>query len=131
MTDWNPGDPCGACGSTRTVIDPDPTIGARCLACGATDADETGRPIPPPAATFIERGHPEGTCQRCGGPNVCWYAPSHVWNAVLRPAGLKPDLYSIVCPTCFAALATAAGVGHVWALRPDPDPAVRGGPDHE
>jgi hypothetical protein len=38
--EWQPGDPCGMCGSTKTVIDRDPTIGARCLSCGACDDDE-------------------------------------------------------------------------------------------
>jgi hypothetical protein len=37
---WEAGDPCGNCGSTHTIIDEDPTVGARCLDCGACDDDE-------------------------------------------------------------------------------------------
>lgn len=36
--EWNPGDPCAACGSTDTgwdIVD-----GAVCNSCGRTDADE-------------------------------------------------------------------------------------------
>jgi hypothetical protein len=35
---WQPGDPCGVCGSTNTWWDP--ADGGSCGACGATDADE-------------------------------------------------------------------------------------------
>lgn len=36
--DWQPGDRCNACGSSRTVWSPD--TGAACLDCHRTDADE-------------------------------------------------------------------------------------------
>lgn len=35
---WMPGCPCGSCGSNDT--DWDGVLGAHCLSCGATDADE-------------------------------------------------------------------------------------------
>lgn len=60
--------------------------------------------------------HPEDRCHRCGGPNVVWSAPSPLWNRVMRPADQQGhpggEAYGgIVCPTCFAALATEAGCG--------------------
>ena len=38
VSGWAPGYPCAACGSTRTGWEPD--VGAFCLACGRSDADE-------------------------------------------------------------------------------------------
>lgn len=67
--------------------------------------------------------HPEATCQRCKGPNLrAWHAPSPLWNAVMRDAEDLELRWSIVCPQCFAALASAKGVLDVtaiWCLRPD------------
>lgn len=37
---WQPGDPCGNCGSTQTAWSADQTEGAVCLSCGARDSDE-------------------------------------------------------------------------------------------
>lgn len=36
--DWKPGDPCAACGSTKTGWDP--ALGGFCNGCDRTDADE-------------------------------------------------------------------------------------------
>lgn len=36
---WQPGDPCGVCGSTNTQWG-EPWQGAVCLNCGASDSDE-------------------------------------------------------------------------------------------
>lgn len=60
----------------------------------------------PPAA-----GHPEAICQRCGGPNPIWHAPSDLWNRVMGgPNG-------IVCPTCFILLSVPHGLGlALWNL---------------
>lgn len=70
--------------------------------------------------TVIE--HPEQVCHRCLGPNVSWVAPSPLWNEVMRGGDINgPWQYGeIICPTCFAVLAEAAGVATgSWMLRPD------------
>lgn len=46
-------------------------------------------------AALIERDHPEGTCDDCGGPNICWWAESELFNSVA-------DRAAILCPLCFA-----------------------------
>lgn len=47
----------------------------------------------------IEPGHPEETCEMCGGRNMVWFAPSPIWNRVVRdPAAPLPE---ILCPQCF------------------------------
>jgi hypothetical protein len=57
--------------------------------------------------------HPEATCERCGGPNVVWFAPNDLWNRVVgSPNG-------ILCPTCFIRAAEASGVEAVWRVTPD------------
>jgi hypothetical protein len=55
-------------------------------------------------AALIEREHPEGRCEGCGGPNICWWADSELWNSVAERA-------EILCPLCFA--------GRVVTGRPD------------
>lgn len=55
-------------------------------------------------AALIERDHPEGTCQECGGPNISWWAESELFNSVA-------DRAEIICPLCFA--------GRIEAKRPD------------
>lgn len=67
-------------------------------------------------------GHPEDHCHRCGGPNVSWYAPSPLWNAVMRGGSIDGPWQwnEIICPLCFAELAEAAGaVGGSWRFSPD------------
>lgn len=49
----------------------------------------------------------EGRCDRCGGANPVWYAPSPLWNRVMRTDGV--DLYPFCCPSCFARLAEMCG----------------------
>lgn len=60
--------------------------------------------------------HPEDTCHRCGGPNLTWFAPSPLWNEVMRGGDINgADLFDgIVCPTCFAVLAEEAGIAQFW-----------------
>lgn len=60
--------------------------------------------------------HPEATCRRCGGPNLCWSAPSPLWNQVMRGGSINgDDLYDgIVCPMCFAQLAGQHRVADAW-----------------
>lgn len=56
--------------------------------------------------------HPEDYCNRCGGPNVSWVAPSPLWNAVMRGGCINGPLEfnEIICPTCFFILADERGV---------------------
>lgn len=59
-----------------------------------------------------ERSHPETVCERCHRANVwSWHAPSPLWNAVMRDPVTGTDVYSIVCPVCFAELVEAKGLG--------------------
>ena len=66
--------------------------------------------------------HSERICGRCGGPNVVWWAPSPLWNAVMRGGdiGGTEDFSGVVCPTCFAVLAEVLTVTlpRVGALLP-------------
>jgi hypothetical protein len=56
----------------------------------------------------------ESICQACGGPNITWFAPNDVWNRVM------PDDGGILCPTCFAHAAAAAGIRHaIWRFAPE------------
>lgn len=50
--------------------------------------------------------HPEAFCQECNQPNVVWFAPNNLWNAVVRPNG-EPD--RVLCPNCFIRQAEAKG----------------------
>lgn len=62
--------------------------------------------------------HPEATCRRCGGPNVVWFAPSPLWNAVMRGGSIDGpwEFDELICPTCFCALAEERGVASVWRI---------------
>lgn len=59
--------------------------------------------------------HPEDFCERCKRPNVMWFAPSELWNAVHGEWG-------ILCPVCFVELAKAAGIDAAWKLHPETFP---------
>lgn len=62
---------------------------------------------------------PESECRRCGGPNRVWYAPSPLWNAVMRLGGSingAEDFSGIICPTCFVVLAEERGIASMWRL---------------
>lgn len=59
----------------------------------------------------IQVGHPEATCERCGGPNIVWHAPSELWNRAIPEDG-------ILCPLCFVVAARAAGIDEIWRLQP-------------
>ena len=81
------------------------------------------------ADPWLASGHPEAQCQRCDGPNVwSWFAPSPLWNAVMRDPETGDDAYGIVCPVCFAELAALKGIGGsvidglprwTWRFAPD------------
>jgi hypothetical protein len=62
--------------------------------------------------------HPEDTCEECGRPNVVWFAPSDLWNQVMRSGDRgAPDVFGIVCPMCFIRRAEALGVtSTAWRL---------------
>jgi len=51
------------------------------------------------------------TCQRCGGHNPSWAAPSPLWNAVMRGGCIDGDplFGDMVCVSCFIALAMEQG----------------------
>lgn len=60
--------------------------------------------------------HPEDFCHKCGRPNVVWFAPSSLWNLVVRTKG-EPEM---LCPTCFIRLAEEAGInGQAWKVEPE------------
>jgi hypothetical protein len=84
----------------------------------STDPQQTPVVTQPNAASEI--------CQRCGGPNavVPWFVPSPLWNLVMRCNDINGDpLYGdLVCPACFLAIATEAGVAGTWRLTVDPLP---------
>lgn len=67
---------------------------------------------------------PGEDCRRCGGPNVIWFAPSPLWNKVMRGNDIcgDPLFNDLVCMPCFVALAAEAGVVGVWRLTADPEP---------
>lgn len=61
-------------------------------------------------------------CERCGRRHgVVWFAPSEVWNAVMREGDRgKPDEFGFCCPICFMQLADERGVGTtIWEVRPE------------
>lgn len=67
-----------------------------------------------------QQTHPEDVCYDCGGPNVVWFAPSQLWNLVVRQSirnqgGADPML----CPRCFILRADAEGVNLVWCVSPE------------
>lgn len=54
----------------------------------------------------------ESICQRCGGFNPVWTAPSPLWNFVMRGGSINGiEVFSVVCPSCFVKLANKAGAG--------------------
>ena len=61
---------------------------------------------------------PESYCHRCGGPNVIWYAPSPLWNEVMRDGDINGPWKwdEIICPTCFAVLCIDAGVATTFRM---------------
>jgi hypothetical protein len=63
-------------------------------------------------------------CHRCGGRNVCWRAPSPLWNLVMRGNDINGKaLYGdLVCIGCFFELAANAGVAGRWNVTVEPDP---------
>lgn len=67
--------------------------------------------------------HPDGNademvCDRCHRRHgVVWFAPSDIWNAVMRGGDrAAPDRYSFCCPLCFMQLADAQGLSSTGFL---------------
>lgn len=60
--------------------------------------------------------HPEDVCDDCGGPNVTWFAPSPLWNLIVRNSE-KAD--PMLCPRCFVLRAEAKGIHKAWKLTPE------------
>jgi hypothetical protein len=61
-------------------------------------------------------------CKRCGRGNTLWFAPSPLWNAVMRGGSIEGDpIYGdLVCATCFMTLAEERGIADgfkVYATR--------------
>lgn len=60
--------------------------------------------------------HPEDFCEQCQRPNVVWFAPSPLWNKVVR----ERKLPEILCPVCFIQVAEDAGVRlGAWRVAPE------------
>ena len=51
-------------------------------------------------------------CKRCGRSNVVWFAPSPLWNAVIRGGSIdgEPKFDDLVCAACFMQLAEEQGI---------------------
>ena len=51
-------------------------------------------------------------CKRCGRGNVVWFAPSPLWNAVMRGGSIdgEPEFSDLVCASCFMQLAEEQGI---------------------
>jgi hypothetical protein len=59
----------------------------------------------------------ESVCQRCGGPNIVWSAPSPLWNEVMRGGDINGrEAFGIVCPVCFAQMAEERGIASMWRV---------------
>jgi len=63
--------------------------------------------------------NPAEQCQRCGGDNPAWSAPSPLWNAVMRGGSIngEPLFSDMVCATCFMILAEERGIAFLWRVQ--------------
>lgn len=62
---------------------------------------------------------PGEPCEKCGSSNITWFAPSALWNQVVRAHGHL----EMLCPVCFVQLAEAAGVNPTaWRMAPETHP---------
>jgi hypothetical protein len=67
-------------------------------------------------------GRDEMTCDCCGRRHgVVWFAPSDIWNAVMRGGDrANPDEFPFCCPECFIHLAEQRGVkAKGWLVTPE------------
>lgn len=91
-------------------------------ACGPTTAS-------PPGSLTSSHGDREASsddaemwCDRCRRRHgVVWFAPSEIWNAVMRDGDRgNPDEFGFCCPTCFMQLADDRRIGnHMWKIAPE------------
>lgn len=53
-------------------------------------------------------------CRRCGHANPSWFAPSPLWNAVMRGGSIngEPEFSDMVCAACFIELANDRDIAH-------------------
>jgi hypothetical protein len=88
--------------------------GEYCPACGD---------VPVPDDDSEDEGD-EMVCDRCTRRHgVVWFAPSDIWNAVMRRDGV--DEFPFCCPACFMALAGERGVATTgWLVTPFDDGPV-------
>jgi hypothetical protein len=65
----------------------------------------------------VQEGEAE-LCERCGGANPPWSAPSPLWNAVMRGGSINGEALfnDMVCSTCFMVLAEEKGIATLWRL---------------
>lgn len=76
----------------------------------------------PEDAADVPAEDAEMWCERCGRRHgVVWFAPSEVWNAVMREGvRANPDEFGFCCPICFMQLADERGVGTtIWEVLPE------------
>jgi hypothetical protein len=62
--------------------------------------------------------HPEERCERCGGRNTSWAAPSPLWNEVMRGGSIDGPVQGaeIICMGCFVEDAERRGIAFEWRL---------------
>jgi hypothetical protein len=87
-------------------------------------ADRAGRATPlSPDGSQPSGGssHSAEICQRCGHQNAIWFAPSPLWNAVMRGGCIngEPLHGDMVCAACFMVLAVESGVASVFRVTAD------------
>jgi hypothetical protein len=56
----------------------------------------------------------DSPCEECGAPNICWFAPNRVWNAIMGD-----DKQKTICVVCFAKRADERGYRGAWLLAPE------------
>lgn len=81
-----------------------------------------------PEARVVDQVSDEMVCDRCKRRHgVVWFAPSDIWNAVMRGGDRsQPDEFCFCCPICFMALAQERGVTTSgWLVTPFSDGPVR------
>lgn len=68
-------------------------------------------------APIQEEGEAED-CKRCGRRNSIWFAPSPLWNAVIRGGSIdgEPKYGDMVCASCFIWLAEDQGIAHRFCV---------------
>lgn len=57
-------------------------------------------------------------CRRCGHQNAIWFAPSPLWNAVMRDGCIngEPIFEDMVCASCFMVLASEKGIATTFTV---------------